>query len=442
MRLLAGPFRDARDRNSRYILSLPQDRLLHSFRVNAGLPSSAQPLGGWEKPDCELRGHFTGGHYLTACALLYAATGEEVFKERANAMVAELAKCQKALGSGYLSAFPEELFDRLRNGVKVWAPFYTYHKILAGLLDVSLYCGNPQALAMAEGMAAWVRNYTKGLSDAHMERILTIEYGGMNAVLYDLAAVTGKEDYRELAHRFDQKAFFDPLAARRDELTGLHANTQFPKVIGAARRYELTGEQRYRDIAEFFWARGDGAARLLHGRDERRRALADAARRAVDGAVLLLGGMLLRVQHAEADAPHLRLDRGPARRRLLRAHAVEPPARDAEPGRRHAHVLLPARVRVLEVLRHAALRVLVLHGDRRGGVREGRRLDLLSRRPGHLREPVHPVRGALAREGAAPAPGDGFPRREPSDLHVRGGPSRRNDAAPSGALVGHAGRAR
>ncbi|HTO87763.1 MAG TPA: beta-L-arabinofuranosidase domain-containing protein [Thermoanaerobaculia bacterium] len=253
VRLGPGPFREARERNSEYLRSLPQDRLLHTFRVNAGLPSSAEPLGGWEKPDCELRGHFVGGHYLSACALTYAATGDEAFRSKANAMVEELAKCQKALGSGYLSAFPEELFDRLRNGVKVWAPFYTYDKILRGHLDVYLYCGNAQALATAEAMAAWVRNYTKGLSDAHMDRILTVEYGGMNAVLYDLSDVTGKEEYRDLAHRFDQKAFFDPLAARRDELTGLHANTQFPKVIGAARRYELTGEQRYRDIAEYFW---------------------------------------------------------------------------------------------------------------------------------------------------------------------------------------------
>ncbi len=258
VRLGPGPFRDARDRNSRYLLSLPQDRLLHTFRVNAGIPSSAEPLGGWEKPDCELRGHFTGGHYLSACALTYAATGDEQFRARANAMVEELAKCQKALGSGYLSAFPEEQFDRLRNGVKVWAPFYTYDKILRGHLDVYLHCGNPQALRTAEAMGAWVRNWTKGLSDAHMERILTIEYGGMNAVLYDLSEVTGKEEYREVAHRFDQKAFFDPLAARRDELTGLHANTQFPKVIGAARRYELTGEQRYHDIAQYFWGEVTG----------------------------------------------------------------------------------------------------------------------------------------------------------------------------------------
>ena len=365
VRLLAGPFRDARDRNARYILSLPQDRLLHTFRVNAGLPSSAQPLGGWEKPDCELRGHFTGGHYLTACALLYAATGEEVFKERANAMVAELAKCQKALGSGYLSAFPEELFDRLRNGVKVWAPFYTYHKILAGLLDVSLYCGNPQALAMAEGMAAWVRNYTKGLSDAHMERILTIEYGGMNAVLYDLAAVTGKEDYRELAHRFDQKAFFDPLAARRDELTGLHANTQFPKVIGAARRYELTGEQRYRDIAEYFWAEVTGQRAYCTG------GTSDGERWLTPPGVL---STALSSSSAECCCAYnmLKLTRhifawtaDPRAADYYERTLLEPPARDAEPRRRNADVLLPAGVGLLEVLRRAPLRVLVLHGDRR-----------------------------------------------------------------------------
>jgi hypothetical protein len=253
VRLTPGPFLEARDRNSGYLLSLPQDRLLRSFRINAGMTASAEPLGGWEKPDCELRGHFTGGHYLSACALTYAATGEEEFRARANAMVTELAKCQKALGSGYLSAFPEEQFDRLRAGVKVWAPFYTYDKILRGHLDVHRLCGNAEALATAERMAAWVRNWTKGLSDAHRERILTIEYGGMNAVLYDLADVTKKEEYRDLAHWFDQNAFFDPLAARKDELTGLHANTQFPKVIGAARRYELTGETRYRDIAQYFW---------------------------------------------------------------------------------------------------------------------------------------------------------------------------------------------
>src|SRR5262249_10289322 len=158
------------------------------------------------------------------CALTYAATGDEEFRRRANATVAELAKCQRAHRNGYLSAFPEELFDRLRNGAKVWAPFYTLHKILAGHLDVYRHCGNAQALEIAEALAGWVRNWTRGLSDAQMERMLLIEFGGMNAVLYDLYAITGNDDYAEIAHRFDHRAFFEPLAARRDELTGLHAN--------------------------------------------------------------------------------------------------------------------------------------------------------------------------------------------------------------------------
>jgi DUF1680 family protein len=264
VRLLPGPFEDARALNARYLLSLPQDRLLHTFRINAGLPSSAQPVGGWEKPDCELRGHFTG-HYLSACALSYAGTGESVFRDRANSMVSELAKCQKALGTGYLSAFPEELFDRLRRGAKVWAPFYTIHKILAGHIEVFRRCGNEEALKTAEGIAGWVRTWTKGLSDAQMDRVLTVEFGGMNDGLYDLFEITNKEEYLHLAHRFDHPAFFEPLANRRDELKGLHVNTQIPKIIGAARRYELTGEQRYRDIAEYFWREVTGQRSYVTG---------------------------------------------------------------------------------------------------------------------------------------------------------------------------------
>ena len=135
VRLLDGPFKDALEINLRWLRDLPNDRLLHTFRLNAGLPSSATPLGGWEKPDCEVRGHFSGGHVLSACALGYASTGDEQIKEKGNELVAELAKCQGKLGNGYLSAFPQEFFDRLYSGKQVWAPFYTYHKILAGHLD-------------------------------------------------------------------------------------------------------------------------------------------------------------------------------------------------------------------------------------------------------------------------------------------------------------------
>jgi len=253
VRLGEGPCKVAMEADRKFLHSLPPDRLLHTFRLNAGLPSSAQPLGGWEAPDCELRGHYAGGHYLSACALMYASTGDEDLKSNANGVVAELGKCQKALKSGYLSAFPVEFFDRLRDRERVWAPFYTVHKIMAGALDMYVHAGNEQALDIAEKMAGWVAGYTQPLSYSHMQRILGTEFGGMGETLSNLYAITGKGDYLEVAQRFDKVQFFEPLAARRDELKGLHANTHIPQVIAAARYYELTGDRRYRDIAEYFW---------------------------------------------------------------------------------------------------------------------------------------------------------------------------------------------
>lgn len=253
VRLLDGPFKRQLEINHQWLMGLPTERLLHAFRVNAGLPSSAEPLGGWEKPDCELRGHLTGGHSLSACALSYAATGDETIKAKGNEMVTELAKCQEKLGNGYLSAFPEEFYDRLREGNRVWAPFYTYHKIMAGHLDMYIYCGNQQALDVAEKMAGWVGHWSQALSDAHMQRVLNVEHGGMLESLYNLYALTGKRQYRYVGNRFDHRAVFDPLAEHRDELKGLHANTNIPKITGVARRYELTGDERDRNIAEFFW---------------------------------------------------------------------------------------------------------------------------------------------------------------------------------------------
>jgi len=253
VRLGQGPCTTAMEADQRYLQSLPPDRLLHTFRVNAGIASSAQPLGGWEAPDCELRGHYAGGHYLSAAGLMYASTGDEDLKKNANTVVAELGKCQTALKSGYLSAFPIEFFDRLRERQRVWAPFYTIHKIMAGLLDMYVYTGNEQALDMVQKMADWTAGYTASLSYEHMQRVLGTEFGGMGEVLSNLYAVTGKDYYLEVAQRFDKKQFFDPLAAHRDELKGLHVNTHIPQVIAAARYYELTGDQRYRDVAQYFW---------------------------------------------------------------------------------------------------------------------------------------------------------------------------------------------
>jgi len=253
VRLGDGPCKVAMEADRRYLQSLPPDRLLHTFRLTAGIASSAQPLGGWEAPDCELRGHYAGGHYLSACALMYATTGDEDLKKNADAVVSGLGQCQAALKSGYLSAFPVEFFDRLRERQRVWAPFYTIHKIMAGLLDMYVYTGNERALDMVQQMAEWTAGFTGPLSYDHMQRVLSTEFGGMGEVLCNLYAITGKDYYLDVAQRFDKKAFFDPLAAHRDELKGLHVNTHIPQVIAAARYYELTGDRRYRDIAEYFW---------------------------------------------------------------------------------------------------------------------------------------------------------------------------------------------
>jgi uncharacterized protein len=251
--LEGGPLQQARDWNRGYMLRLGNDRLLHNFRVNAGLPSNANPLGGWEAPTCELRGHFVG-HYLSASALLFAATKDKAVKAKAGELVAELAACQAALNqNGYLSAFPTEYFDRLDRREQVWAPFYTLHKIMAGLLDMKTHGENDQALDVVVKIAGWVDAWTAGKSEQHMQDILNTEYGGMNDVLYNLAAKTGDDRWARAGDRFTKKIFFTPLALRHDALKGQHMNTHVPQVIGAARRYELSSDFRFADVSRFFF---------------------------------------------------------------------------------------------------------------------------------------------------------------------------------------------
>ena len=257
VRILEGPFRDAQQRDLAYLLRLDPDRLLHTFRLNAGLATAAKPYGGWEAPSVELRGHSLG-HYLTACALMFEATGDERLKARALALAAELRKVQLALPSrgmspGYLSAFPEELFDRVEARKSVWAPYYTLHKIMAGLLDVHRVTGDEAALEAVKGMAAWVARRARGLTDAQWQAMLETEFGGMQEVLTELHVTTGDPEHLRLARLFDHRSVFDPLARGEDALDGLHANTQIPKAIGAARDCEVTGETRYCAVAETFW---------------------------------------------------------------------------------------------------------------------------------------------------------------------------------------------
>jgi DUF1680 family protein len=234
--------------------------------VTAGLPAKGKPYGGWEEPKGGLRGH-TVGHYLSALALMYASTGDERFKARSELMVAELAKVQEAMPAkgyhpGYLSAFPPEAFDVVeeRKDVGGTGPYYICHKIMAGLLDQYVLTGNKQALEVVTKLAGWVKFRADKLSDERMQTMLNTEQGGMVEVLATLYSMTGNEAFLKLARRFEHRAILDPLAKQVDILShpsggGLHGNTTVPKIIGAAREYELTGDKYYRDIAKFFWTR-------------------------------------------------------------------------------------------------------------------------------------------------------------------------------------------
>jgi DUF1680 family protein len=252
VRLLDGSFKHAQDLDRQYLLSLDVERLLYPFRVNAGLSSTAKPYGGWEEPKSEVRGHFVG-HYLSACALMNASTGDERLKQKGEVLVAGLAVCQAKFPSGYLSAYPEEFFDRVEKQQQVWAPYYTLHKIFAGLLDMYVLCDDQQALEAAKRFGDWVIARNSRLTDPQMQAMLGNEHGGMNECLANLYALTGEEKYLAISKRFNHMAVIGPAMQREDRLTGLHANTQFPKFIGVSRQYELTGDESLRTAATFFW---------------------------------------------------------------------------------------------------------------------------------------------------------------------------------------------
>lgn len=258
VRLLDSPFKRAMELNGRYMLSVETDRLLHTFRLTAGLPSIAKPLGGWEAPNCGLRGHFTG-HYLSGCARMYECTGDPRYRENAEKVIMGMSECQKALGNGYLSAFPSSVFDTLETKYgKVWAPYYTIHKIMAGLLDCYEAFGDKQALTIAQGMADYFSGRMAKLTPEEIEKVLQTkppenEFGGMSDVLHRLYGMTGRASDLRLANQFDRDWIVDQMAIRNDILKGLHANTHIPQAIGWWQHYLTTGEAKYRDAARFFW---------------------------------------------------------------------------------------------------------------------------------------------------------------------------------------------
>ena len=259
VRLLPSRFRDNMTRDSVWMTSIATNRLLHSFRNNAGVFAgreggymTVKKLGGWESLDCELRGHTTG-HLLSAYALMYASTGSEIFKLKGDSLVTGLAEVQAALGNGYLSAYPEELINRNIRGTSVWAPWYTLHKLFSGLIDQYLYANNKQALEVVTRMGNWAYNKLKPLNEPTRKRMIRNEFGGVNESFYNLYAITGDERYQWLAEFFYHNDVIDPLKEQRDDLGTKHTNTFIPKVLAEARNYELTQDNDSRKLTDFFW---------------------------------------------------------------------------------------------------------------------------------------------------------------------------------------------
>ncbi|MDT0571323.1 glycoside hydrolase family 127 protein [Streptomyces sp. DSM 3412] len=264
-----GVFRAKRDLMLNYARSYPADRILAVFRANAGLDTrGARPPGGWETSDGNLRGHY-GGHFLTLVAQAYADTRESALKTKLDHLVAALGECQTALAErgtprpshpGFLAAYPETQFVLLESYTTyptIWAPYYTCHKIMRGLLDAHTLAGNAQALTIAAKMGDWVHSRLGGLPRAQLERMWSIyiagEYGGMNEVLADLYALTGKPEHLAAARCFDNTALLDACAQDRDILDGRHANQHIPQFTGYLRLYDETGEERYAEAARNFW---------------------------------------------------------------------------------------------------------------------------------------------------------------------------------------------
>src|SRR4051812_47338317 len=280
-RLTGGALKHAQDLDAAYLLSLDPDRLLAFYRVRAGLEPKAPGYTGWDADGRQLTGHIAG-HHLSAVSLMWAATGDVRFKQRADVLVAGLKIVQDANGDGFAGALPgvREAFAEVSKGTirsasfdlnGLWSPWYTLHKTFAGLRDAYRHASNRTALEIEVRFAQWAARHLEPMGDEQIQRMLGTEFGGMNEVLADLAADTGDRRWLDLSYRFEHKAVLDPLKRGEDPLNGLHGNTQVPKLVGSAARYARFGDPADYAAATTFWTRvveHHTFATGGHGKDE------------------------------------------------------------------------------------------------------------------------------------------------------------------------------
>lgn len=261
VKLLDSPFKKAQELDKKYLLEMDADRLSAPFLREAGLTPKAESYTNWENTG--LDGHI-GGHYLSALSLMYASTGDQYIKERLDYMLDELKKAQDANANGYLGGVPggKAMWNEIAQGnIRAggfdlngkWVPLYNIHKTYAGLRDAYLYADSEQAKEMLIKMTDWMIDVVAGLTEEQIQDMLRSEHGGLNETFADVAVITGQEKYMKLARQFSHRHILDPLLVHEDKLTGMHANTQIPKVLGFKRIADATGDEQWSDASRFFW---------------------------------------------------------------------------------------------------------------------------------------------------------------------------------------------
>lgn len=261
VQLLDSPFKQAMYTDMQYMLEMDVDRLLAPYLREAGLEPKAESYTNWENTG--LDGHI-GGHYLSALAMMYAATGDERMKERMDYMIGELKRAQDQHDDGYLGGVPggRTMWEEIARGKihagsfslnKKWVPLYNIHKIYSGLRDAYLYGQSETAKEMLIKLTDWAVRLVSDLSEEQIQEMLRSEHGGLNEVFADVAVITGNKKYLELAHQFSHQSVLQPLLDHEDHLTGMHANTQIPKVIGYKRIADVEGNESWAEAARFFW---------------------------------------------------------------------------------------------------------------------------------------------------------------------------------------------
>ena len=262
VRLLPGLFKDHYELNRKYMMALEPAKLLQNFYAEAGLNKeymvgkdgdTSQMYWGWESPMGQLRGHFLG-HYLSACAYMWAETGDAAIKQRADFIVSELARCQRINGGEWVGSIPEKYLYLMADGQPMWSPQYTLHKTLMGLYDMYAVAGNQQALEVLDKMADWMYRWTSEMIEKKKtSAILNGETSGMLEIWASMYGLTGKEKYRELMDRYGHPWLFTQLLKGEDALSLDHCNASVPWSHGSARCYEVTGDDYWRTLTEDFW---------------------------------------------------------------------------------------------------------------------------------------------------------------------------------------------